>query len=93
LLKRSFKVEVQKPIKVFYSGEIVGEYFCDLLVENKILVEVKATSSLLKEHEAQLLNYLRATNKEVGLLLNFGPEPEVKRKVFSNCLKTVSIVS
>jgi len=84
LTNNSFKVEVQKPVKVFYSGEIVGEYFCDLLIEDKVLVEIKATPSILKEHEAQLLNYLKATNVEVGLVLNFGPEPQIRRKVFSN---------
>ena len=89
LTNNSFKVEVQKPVKVFYSGEIVGEYFCDLLIEDKVLVEIKATPSILKEHEAQLLNYLKATNVEVGLVLNFGPEPQIRRKVFSNKSKSL----
>ena len=88
-----FNVEVQKPITVCYSDEVVGEYFCDLLVENKVIVEIKATNSLLKEHEAQLLNYLRATNLEVGLLLNFGPEPQIRRKAFSNIRKSTSVSS
>ena len=71
----------QQPISVFYEGLLVGEYFADILVERKVIVEVKAVKNLVSEHEAQLLNYLRATNLEVGLLLNFGPEPQVKRKV------------
>ena len=77
----------QSPIKVEYKGRIVGEYFCDLLAEDKVIVEVKATRNLLPEHEAQLLNYLKATDIEVGLLLNFGPKPEVRRKAYSNSNK------
>ena len=77
----------QYPIKVFYEGEIVGEYFTDLLVDDKVIVEIKAVKSLASENEAQLLNYLKATDKEVGLLLNFGPKPEIKRKIFDNFRK------
>jgi GxxExxY protein len=78
------KVEQQVKIDVFYEGEIVGEYFADLLVENVVIIELKASRSLLNEHEAQLLNYLRATPYEVGLLLNFGPKAEFRRKSFDN---------
>jgi len=74
----------QSAIKVYYEGEIVGEYFADILVDDKIIVEIKAAKNLALEHEAQLLNYLKATNIEVGLLLNFGPKPEIKRKTFDN---------
>ena len=74
----------QSPIKVFYDGEIIGEYYADILVEGKVLVEIKAARNLAEEHEAQLLNYLKATDIEVGLLLNFGPKPEIKRRVFDN---------
>ena len=77
----------QYPIKVFYEGEVVGEYFTDILVDDKIIVEIKAVRSIAIENEAQLLNYLKATDKEVGLLLNFGPKPEIKRKVFDNYRK------
>ena len=77
----------QYAIKVFYQDEIVGEYFADILVDNKVIVEIKAVRNLASENEAQLLNYLKATDKEVGLLLNFGPEPEIKRKVFDNLRK------
>ena len=62
----------------------MGEYYADLLVNNLVIIEVKATDALAEEHEAQLLNYLKATPYEVGLLLNFGPEPQVKRKAFEN---------
>ena len=77
----------QSAIKVYYEGEIVGEYFADILVDDKIIVEIKAAKNLALEHEAQLLNYLKATSIEVGLLLNYGPKPEIKRKVFDNSRK------
>jgi GxxExxY protein len=84
LEKIGLAVKQQYPIIVLYGGKPVGEYFADLLVNNSIIIEVKAAKVLLAEHEAQLLNYLKATGIEVGLLLNFGPRPEFKRKVFSN---------
>jgi GxxExxY protein len=84
LQKRGMSAVAQSPIAVYYSNQIVGEYFADILVENRIIVEVKAARSLIPEHEAQLLNYLKATNIEVGLLLNFGPAPQVKRKAYEN---------
>jgi GxxExxY protein len=77
----------QSPIKVSYDNEIIGYYYADLLADNKVIVEIKAVKNLSDEHEAQLLNYLKATNIEVGLLLNFGPKPEMKRKAFDNLRK------
>jgi GxxExxY protein len=77
----------QSPIKVFYEGEIIGEYYADILADNKVIVEIKAAKCLVEENEAQLLNYLKATDIEVGLLLNFGTKPEVKRKAFDNSRK------
>lgn len=74
-------VEQQQPITVYYKGEPVGEYFADLLVEKSIIVELKAAEYLVLEHEAQLLNYLRATNISLGFVLNFGRKPEIKRKI------------
>lgn len=84
LKKCGLNVEKQKPINVIYEGNIVGEYFADLIVENKVIIELKATESLIEEHELQLLNYLKATEIEIGLLLNFGKKPEIRRKIFSN---------
>lgn len=78
------KVEQQMPIKVRYRGHVVGEYCADLVVEDKVIIELKAVSTFLPAHEAQLLNYLKATPYEVGLLLNFGPSPTKKRRVFDN---------
>lgn len=77
-------VEKQEQVKVYYEGEEVGEYFADLIVEECVIVELKAAETLCEEHEFQLINYLKATEIEVGLLLNFGKKPECKRKVFSN---------
>jgi len=81
----------QNPINVFYGDEIIGEYFADILVDRKVIVEIKATKNLIIDHEAQLLNYLKATKIEIGLLLNFGPKAEIKRKVFDNFRKYTSV--
>ena len=77
----------QFAIKVNYENITIGEYFADILVDNKVIVEIKASRTLALDNEAQLLNYLKATNIEVGLLLNFGPKPEIKRKVYDNLKK------
>jgi len=84
LRKMGLAVVQQAPITVYYAGAVVGEYYADLLVADAVIVELKAARVLAAEHEAQLLNYLKATPYEVGLLLNFGPQPEIKRKVYDN---------
>lgn len=76
--------ERQKPIKVYYQQMIVGKYFADILIEEKVILEIKAAEALVKAHELQLINYLKATNLEVGLLFNFGKQPTFKRKRFTN---------
>ena len=78
------KVETEKAIAVYYEGKIVGTFAADLVVDDKVILELKAKEALHEAHEAQLTNYLRATNIEIGLLLNFGRKPEFKRKYFSN---------
>lgn len=78
------EVKRQHPIIVFYDGIEVGSYYADLIVEGLIILELKAAESICDEHEYQLVNYLKATDVEVGLLLNFGRKPQLKRKVFSN---------
>ncbi|MBW7842802.1 MAG: GxxExxY protein [Ignavibacteriaceae bacterium] len=88
LKRANLKVDQQKNVKVFYNEFEVGDYFADLIVEDLVIVELKAAESLCEEHEAQLINYLKATNLEVGLLLNFGKKAEFKRKVFSNDRKS-----
>jgi GxxExxY protein len=81
LLKNGFSVIQQSQLVVYYEQEVVGEYQTDLWVANQIIVELKSVRNLAEEHEVQLVNYLTATKKEVGLLLNFGPSKvEVKRK-------------
>ena len=87
LRRRGFRVLQQVPIKVLYEGVVVGKYFADLLVEDCVVVEIKAVEKLCEEHSAQLINYLKATRIEVGLLVNFGPTAETKRKVFDNARK------
>jgi GxxExxY protein len=77
------KAQAQVPIQVHYKGEIVGDYYADLVIEDKVIIELKAQEHLNKAHDAQLLNYLKATKIEVGLLVNFAyPKATVKRFVF-----------
>jgi len=90
LQEAGLRVQPQARIAVYFHGQVVGEYFADLLVEDAVIVELKASVQITKEHEAQLLNYLRATPYEVGLLLNFGPKPDFRRKAFSNERKTIT---
>ena len=84
LLGCGLSCERQKKIEVNYKDKLVGEYYADILVEDKIILELKVAETLCEEHEFQLINYLKATNLEVGLLLNFGKKPEIKRKIFTN---------
>ena len=87
LSKRGHTVKQQIPVQVFYVGRAVGEYFVDMLIDDKVIVELKAAEEIAKGHEAQLINYLKATKIQVGLLLNFGPKPEFKRKIFTGTNK------
>lgn len=84
ITKLGLSCTTQQPIDVYYDTQKVGIYYADLVVNNCVIVELKAASGLAPEHEAQLTNYLKATDIEVGLLLNFGREPQYKRKVFAN---------
>lgn len=84
LRKLGFDVKSQYPINVFYEGFQVGEYYADIVVDDCIIIENKAMESLREEHEFQLINYLKATEIEVGLLFNFGKTPSFKRKYFTN---------
>ena len=81
LKKKGLKVEDEKPLKVYYEDQVVGDFFIDLFVQDEIAVELKSIQSIAKEHEVQLVNYLNGVKKEVGLLINFGPSGvQVKRK-------------
>jgi len=84
LKSKGLKVEAQKKIEVYYKGIEVGQYYADLIVEDLVILELKAADCIVKEFENQILNYLRGTNCEVGLLLNFGAKPEFRRKIFEN---------
>lgn len=78
-----FNVESEKPLSVVYRGEVIGEYYADIVVANAVILEIKAVQAIAPVHEAQLVNYLKATEIEVGLLLNFGGDSlQVRRKVY-----------
>ena len=83
LEERDLYAEQQNGVKVYYRRRDIGKYFADITVENKVIVELKSVAAITEEHEAQLVNYLRATDIEVGLLLNFGPKPKVVRRVLT----------
>lgn len=87
LTEAGLQVEAQHKIKVWFRKTEVGEYFADLIVNSLVIIELKASDAILEEHEAQLLNYLRGTEIEVGLLFNFGKKPEIRRKVYDNEFK------
>ena len=78
------KVEEQLPIKIYFRGQEIGEYFADMVVNDVILIELKAVGQIVEEHEAQLLNYLKSTKIEVGYVMNFGKSAVFKRKVLDN---------
>ena len=84
LKRMGLNVQQQPPIVIHYREQVVGEYFADLIMEEKVIVELKAVKEILPVHEAQLLNYLKATTYEVGLLLNFGPSATRQRKIYDN---------
>ena len=80
LVNSGLSVRQQEPIAVCYEGQVVGEYYADLWVDERVIVEIKAVVTLDKSHESQLVNYLVATGVDVGLLINFGSSVQVKRK-------------
>ena len=84
LSKQGLDCVMERGLTVFYKGSSVGTFFADIVVDNSVIIEVKAAKTLVPQHEAQLVNYLRATEIEVGLLLNFGPEPQQRRIIFTN---------
>jgi len=80
--------DLEQPIKIYYKKKEVGDFRADIVVENTVIIELKAVRTILPEHEAQLINYLKATKIEVGLLLNFGEKAEIKRFAYNNSRKT-----
>ncbi|MFA4957940.1 MAG: GxxExxY protein [Candidatus Methanoperedens sp.] len=90
-LKRAdMNVLQQQNIKVFYENQIVGDYYADLIVNDRIILEIKAAENLRADNRAQLINYLKATDKEIGLLLNFGKSAEFQRVIFTNDRKDLT---
>lgn len=83
LRNEGFQCESQYPIQVYYDHSLIGDYYADIIVDGCIILELKAAEALCEEHEFQLINYLKATEIGIGLLLNFGKKPEFKRKIFS----------
>ena len=90
LRKQGMMAEQQKRIDVFYDGQRVGEYYADILVDECVVLELKAADALAPEHEAQLINYLKATELEVGLLFNFGLKPQFARRILTNDRKNIN---
>jgi len=84
LEKAGLRAEKEKRIQVYYDGQVVGDYMADIVVEEKVILELKSVKELHPAHEAQLINYLKATGLEIGLLINFGEGVEVKRKILSS---------
>lgn len=91
LRQAGLQVEKECSIPVWFRGVQIGEYYADLIVEGKVILELKAVRAIDSKHEAQLLHYLRATPIEVGLLLNFGAKPEFKRHAYDNDRKQIQV--
>ena len=89
LREKGLRVGRQVPVAVWFRGEQIGQFFADMVVNGSVIIELKAVRVLEPAHEAQLLNYLRATSLEIGLLLNFGPRATVRRMAFSNDRKQI----
>jgi GxxExxY protein len=87
LRKNGYKINSEKKVNVYYKNEVVGEYIPDIIINEAVIVELKCVEYLTDIHENQLLNYLKATDCEVGLILNFGKDPQFIRKIFTNDLK------
>lgn len=84
LKNKGLEVTPNKKIKVYYKGENVGDYYADIIVNDTVVLELKAAEYIIDQFENQLLNYLKGTDCEVGLLLNFGKKPEFRRKIYEN---------
>ena len=92
LTKSAISVRREVPVPVYFRGQDVGQFKADLVVDSSVLIELKAVQALDRSHEAQVMNYLRATELEVGLLLNFGsPKPQFRRIVFENSNKKIRV--
>jgi len=90
LRKIGLHAEQQKKASVYYDSQVVGEYYADIVVNGVVILELKVADAIVAEHEAQLINYLKATEIELGLLFNFGPKPEFIRRILTNDRKDIS---
>lgn len=90
LTTMGLKCETEKPVNVYYNQKVVGVFYVDIVVEGKVILELKAVESICKEHEYQLINYLKACDLEIGLLLNFGKKAEIKRVIYTNDRKELN---
>src|SRR5947209_897887 len=88
--KFDLKVVSEQPINVYYDGQRVGDYYADMVINDSVIIELKVAESIHTAHEAQLLNYLKSTEIELGLILSFGPKPTFSRKLFTNDRKRLS---
>ena len=88
MTKRGIRFVGQSRVNVYYESQLVGEYYADFLVEDSVIVEIKAVDKLADVHEIQVVNYLKASSIDVGLLLNFGPQSQIRRKVFETARKS-----
>ena len=91
LNKRGMNAKQQQRVDVYYDGSQVGQYFADIIVNDVVILELKAAETLAPEHEAQLINYLKATEIELGFLLNFGPKPQFLRRILTNDKKELHL--
>jgi GxxExxY protein len=89
LIEKGLSVEQEVPVSVFFRGQNVGDFRADLVVNSAILLELKTAERIIPAHESQVLNYLRSTALEIGLILNFGPRPQVRRLLLDNSRKYV----
>jgi len=87
LIEKGLRVESEVATSVFFRGEKVGDFRADLIVNQIVLLELKTAEKIVRAHEAQVLNYLRSTTLELGLILNFGPQPQIRRLVLDNARK------
>jgi GxxExxY protein len=91
LIEKGFSIEVEVPISVFFRGKKIGDFRADLVVNRRVLLELKTAEKIVRAHEAQVLNYLRSTMLELALILNFGPQPQVRRLLLDNSRKHVKL--
>jgi len=89
LVRNGLHARSQEPISVYYKNDLVGDYFADIIIDNRVILELKAAEIVVEEHGFQLINYLKSTEIKVRFLLNFGKKPEIRMKIFTNDRKEI----